>query len=120
MGAKMDTRGMSSVQRIEMLKRTLRSVNIDIDWCDERIRQRMVEKEVIDELIWHEYSYLRVTAFAALYAKASRGDVLSIWVNAAQGIGSYFTVGAVSGMDWVYSKVLYKRLGLEDGTNYFD
>ncbi|MDR1356984.1 MAG: hypothetical protein LBJ58_04865 [Tannerellaceae bacterium] len=75
---------------------------------------------VIDEFIWHEYNMLRVTAFTTLYAKASQGDVLSVWVNPTDGLGSYFSVGHVSGMNWVLSRILYKRLGLEDDANYFN
>jgi hypothetical protein len=75
--------------------------------------------EVVDEFICHEYTQYRVTAFTALYAKASQGDVLSVWVNTTHGVGS-FRIGVYSNMNWVKSRILYKRLGLEDGTSYFD
>jgi hypothetical protein len=81
---------------------------------------RRNDTEVIDEFICHEYNIVRVTAFTALYAKAAQGDVLSVWVNPTHGNGSYFAIGTLSGANWVLSKVLYKRLSLEDGTTYFD
>jgi hypothetical protein len=81
---------------------------------------RRNETEVIDEFICHEYNLYRVTAFTALYAKASQGDVLSVWVNPTHGLGSYVKVAALGGAGWVLSKILYKRLGIEDGTSYFD
>jgi hypothetical protein len=76
---------------------------------------------VIDEFICHEYTLYRVTAFTALYAKASLNDVLTLKVTLTHGYSSFRLNSLYNGsMNWVIPRVLYKRLGLVDGTSYFD
>jgi hypothetical protein len=75
--------------------------------------------KIVDEFQYNEPSYSRVTVFVTLYASASMGDELSIWVNPAVGAG--LTADPVAGAyDWIKTKVLYKKLGVDDNTHYFE
>ena len=61
----------------------------------------------------------RITAFVTLYAKASQGEVLSLWVHFVEGSES-ITANPSPNYEWIKTKVLYKKLVLNDDTHYFD
>jgi hypothetical protein len=73
----------------------------------------------VDEIVWHEFTIYRTTAYVCLYAKASQNDVLTLYVNPVAGPGSSYVIGAMTS-PWTKSKLLYKKLGIDDGASYFD
>jgi hypothetical protein len=77
--------------------------------------------KTVDEFQYNEPSYSRVTVFVTLYASALEGEELSIRVNPAVG-NNGLTANPVAGTtyDWIQTKVLYKKLGVDDDTHYFE
>jgi hypothetical protein len=73
---------------------------------------------VVDEFQYNEPSRIRVTCFVTLYAPALQGDVLSLWVWPVEGFA--MTANPSPNYEWIKTKVLYKKLGVNDETNYFD
>jgi hypothetical protein len=79
----------------------------------------------VDEYQYNEPSYTRVTLFVTLYASASQGDVLSLYVYPVLGFpisGNGYThdLSSLSTYEWTKIKILYKKLGVDDNTHYFD
>lgn len=81
-------------------------------------RKRGNEEKIVDEFQYNEPSYQRVTVFVTLYASALQGDVLSLWIYPVKGFSSLNVTTAE--YNWTHSKVLYKKLEVNDGTNYFN
>jgi hypothetical protein len=72
---------------------------------------------VVDEYQYNELSYTRVTTFVTLYAPASTGDELSIRVNPVAGAN---LTSNPAGHSHTQINMLYKKLGVDDSTHYFD
>jgi hypothetical protein len=73
---------------------------------------------IVDEYQYHELSYTRVTTFVTLYASVSAGDELSIWVNPV--VGGSLTASPEVICEQCKLRILYKKLGVDDATHYFD
>jgi hypothetical protein len=87
-------------------------------------RKRGNEEKIVDEFQYNVASYMSVTCFVTLYATALQDDTLSLWIHPVEGF-STLTVGPTDPAngtiaDWVKTKVLYKKLGINDDTQYFD
>ena len=74
---------------------------------------------VVDEYQYNEPSYGRLTVFVTLYAEASPGDELSLWVYPVEGYAN-LTIAPPPNYDQIKTRVLYKKLGVNDDTHYFD
>jgi hypothetical protein len=84
-------------------------------------RKRAGVEKIVDEYQYNEPSYTRVTCFATLYASAMKGDELSLWIYPVEGFNTLTADPTTGGVyDWIRTKVLYKQLGVNDDTHYFD
>ena len=79
---------------------------------------------VVDEFQYNEPAYLRVTVFVTLYAEASLGDELSVWIypELLEFPAGHLISNAVAAAyyDWIQTKILYKKLGVTENTHYFN
>ena len=96
-----------------------------IYWTATRLqlkKKRGGVESIVDEFQYNEPSYTRVTVFVTLYAEALQGDELSLWVYPVKGFNAGLTANPVadSDYDWIKTKILYKKLGVNDDTHYFD
>ena len=73
---------------------------------------------VVDEYQHNESVYVIVTAFMTLYAEALQGEVLSVYVYPASGFAN-LSVNSNHHQDHIKSRLLYKKLGINDDTHYF-
>jgi hypothetical protein len=72
---------------------------------------------IVDEYQYNEPSYVRITAFMTLYASALQGDELSLWIYPVEG---FSVITPATSYEWTKTKILYKKLEINDGTHYFD
>jgi hypothetical protein len=76
----------------------------------------------VDEFQYNEAIRSRLTCFVTLYTPALQGDVLSLWIYPVEGFAAGLTANPVATADYDYikTKVLYKKMGVNDGAHYFD
>jgi hypothetical protein len=87
-----------------------------------RFQLRKNGTTVADEFLYHEPSYTRLTVFFTLYTPAVQGDVLSLYVYPVTGANGLTADPTTTSADyaWIKTRVLYKKLGVNDNTHYFD
>jgi hypothetical protein len=84
-------------------------------------RKRGGAETIVDEFQYNDPSYTRVTCFATLYTSAVQGDELSLWIYPVEGFNTLTADPTTGGVyDWIRTKVLYKKMGVNDDTYYFD
>jgi hypothetical protein len=77
------------------------------------------QQDIVDEYQSNDPSYIRITTFATLYGTAAENDTLSLWIYPVTGFNS-LTANPSPYYEWIRTKVLYKKLGVDDTTHYFE
>jgi hypothetical protein len=86
-----------------------------------RLSSATGQEDTVDQYQYNEPSYYAFTTFVTLYASASKDDILSLWIYPVEGFSSYSSpYPGNPNYNHVRTKVLYKKLGVDDDTHYFD